>query len=275
MVGVLVLVHQHVPEPAAVGRRDVGEGLEQVDRDHDQVVEVHRARRDQAALVLRVRLGQRLLPGGARPGGERLVVLELVLQVRDLRRHRLRRVLAGVELELAADQRHQALRVGRVVDREVRRVAEPGRLAAQDADAGRVERHHPHRPGAAVAHQLRDPAGHLARRLVGERDREDLARRHVPLGQQVGDPVGEHPRLPRAGPGDDQQRPAGVDDGGALLRIEAVEEGGASRRSRLGRGSVKRAVTSQPAATEYHRYLQFFTMKCTGLATIAGYCAVS
>jgi hypothetical protein len=45
--------------------------------------------------------------------------------------------------------------------------------------------------------------------------------------------------------------------------------------SRLGRSSVNRAVTSQPAATEYHRYLQFFTMKCTGLATIPGYCAVS
>src|SRR5580704_10478107 len=45
--------------------------------------------------------------------------------------------------------------------------------------------------------------------------------------------------------------------------------------SRLGRGTVKRAVTSQPTDPEYHRYLQFFTTKCTGLASIAGLCAVS
>src|SRR6202034_2697950 len=45
--------------------------------------------------------------------------------------------------------------------------------------------------------------------------------------------------------------------------------------SRLGLGSVKRAVTSQPGDTEYHRYLQFFTIKCTDLASIAVACAVS
>ena len=62
VVGVLVLIHQHVPEPVPVGGRGVGERLQQVDRDHDQVIEVHRARRDQAALVLGVGLGQRFLP---------------------------------------------------------------------------------------------------------------------------------------------------------------------------------------------------------------------
>ena len=95
MVGVLVFVHEHVPEPAAVLGGDLGQGLEQVDRDHDQVVEVHRARRDQAALVLGVRLGQDLVPGRLGLGGERLVVDQLVLQVRDLRGHHLGRVLLG------------------------------------------------------------------------------------------------------------------------------------------------------------------------------------
>ena len=92
MVGVLVLIDEHVPEAPPVGLRDLGERLEHVDGDHDQVVEVHRAGRDQAALVLRVRLGERLLPRAARLAGERLVVHELVLEVGDLGGHRLGRV---------------------------------------------------------------------------------------------------------------------------------------------------------------------------------------
>jgi len=109
MVGVLVLVHEHMPEPAAVLGRHLGQGLEQVDRDHDQVVEVHRARRDQTPLVLAVGLGQGLVPGRGGLGGERLVVDQLVLQVRNLGGHHLRRELLGVELELTAGERHQPL----------------------------------------------------------------------------------------------------------------------------------------------------------------------
>src|SRR5215469_3264004 len=69
-----------MPEPGPVLGGDVGERLQQVDRDHDQVVEVHRPGRDQPALVLAVGLGQRLLPVPGGTGGERLVVHELVLE---------------------------------------------------------------------------------------------------------------------------------------------------------------------------------------------------
>jgi hypothetical protein len=224
VVGVLVLVHQHLPEPAAVLLGHLGQGLEEVDRDHDQVVEVHRAGRDQPALVFGVGLGQGLLPGGLRAGGERLVVDQLVLQVRHLGGHRLRRVLLGVELELAAGERHQPLRVGLVVDGERGRVAEPFRLPAQDAHAGRMERHDPHGPRLR-ADQRGDAGGHLAGRLVGEGDGQDLVRRDVARGEQVRDPVGEHPGLPRARAGHDEQRAALVYHGSTLLRIESVEEG--------------------------------------------------
>ena len=109
MVGVLVLVHQDVPEPAPVSLGDLRERLQQVDRDHDQVVEVHCARGHQAALVLGVRLGQGLVPVVVRPGQERLVVDQLVLQVGHLVQHRLRRMVLRVQVELPADQRHQPL----------------------------------------------------------------------------------------------------------------------------------------------------------------------
>ena len=248
MVGVLVLVHQHVPEPAAVLLRHLGQGLEEVDRDHDQVVEVHRARRDQPALVLAVGLGQGLVPCGLRAGGERLVVDQLVLQVRHLGGHRLRRVLLGVELELAAGERHQALRVGLVVDGERGGVAEPLRLPAQDAHAGRVERHDPHGPGAR-ADQRGDAGGHLPGRLVGEGDGQDLVRRDIARGEQVGDPVGEHPGLPGARAGHDEQRAALVHHGSTLLRIESVEKGiyrESGHLHRVGRHADKSSERTAP-----------------------------
>ena len=248
MVGVLVLVHEHVPEPAAVLLGHLRQGLEEVDRDHDQVVEVHRAGRQQAALVLAVGLGQGLVPRGLRLGGEGLVVDQLVLQVRHLGGHRLGRVLLGVELELPAGQRHQALGVGLVVDGERRGVAEPPGLPAQDAHAGRVERHHPHGPGLR-ADQRGDPGGHLPGRLVGEGDGQDLLRRHVPGGEQVGDPVGEHAGLPRARARHDQQRAALVHHGSALLRIESVEEGIYSEGGHVPKGRRwRRQKRVRPAA---------------------------
>ena len=232
MVGVLVLIDQYVPELAPVGGGDLRKRLQQVDRDHDQVVEVHRARGDQPALVLAVRLGQRLLPVTGGPRGQRLVVDQLVLETGHLVGHRLRRVVLGVQVKLAADQRHQPLRVGLVVNGERGRVAEPGRLAAQDAHARGVEGEQPHGPGPRPG-QGRRPAGHLAGRLVGERDGQDLAGRDAALGQQVGDPVGEHPGLARARPGHDEQRAALVHDGSALLRVQPVQEGVNGRRGHL------------------------------------------
>ncbi len=254
VVGVLVLVHQDVPEPAPVLGRDLGEGLEQEHRVHDEVIEVHRAGVVQPPLVLRVGLGQRLLPVRLGLGRERLVVDQLVLQVGHLGGQRLGRVLPRVELQLAADQGHQPLRVGLVVDGERGRVTEPLGLPAQDAHAGGVERHDPHRPGLGPD-QLGHPGGHLTGGLVGKGDGQDLARQHVPLGEQVGDPVGQHPGLARAGAGHDQQRAAGVDDGRPLLRIEPVQKSFSSRSGHLSRlGAAPDIRPPEPAAERRRRF---------------------
>ena len=78
-----------------------------------------------------------------------------------------------------------------------------------------------------AADQPLDPLGHLARRLVRERDREDRAGRHAVLADQVRDPVRERPRLARAGPGHDEDGPLRVQDGLGLDVVQAVEQGGA------------------------------------------------
>jgi hypothetical protein len=86
-----------------------------------------------------------------------------------------------------------------------------------------VEGGDPHRPGAGTD-ERGDALLHLAGRLVGERDGEDLAGLHVPLGDQVRDAVGQHPGLSRPRAGDDEQRTAGVEDRLALLRVQTVEQ---------------------------------------------------
>jgi hypothetical protein len=53
VVGVLVLVDQHVPEPPPIVLGDVRESLEHVDRRHDEVVEVQGVGLTQAALIHR------------------------------------------------------------------------------------------------------------------------------------------------------------------------------------------------------------------------------
>ena len=69
-------------------------------------------------------------------------------------------------------------RVGGVVDREGRAQAHLVGLAAQDAHAGAVEGHHPHRLGAR-ADERRHPLAHLGGGLVGEGDGEHLAGLHA------------------------------------------------------------------------------------------------
>ncbi len=98
VVGVLVLVDEHVPEPPAVLGRHVGKRLQQVHGDHDQIVEVHGTGRHEPPLILPVRLRQRLLPVPGGPRGDGLVVEQLVLQRGNPADHRLRRVVLGIEV---------------------------------------------------------------------------------------------------------------------------------------------------------------------------------
>ena len=214
-----------MPEAAAVVLRDVGEGLQDVDGHHDDVVEVEGVGLAQAALVLRVGRGDRAVVvvalGDLRGVG--LLVDELVLEVAHLVREAARRVALGVEVEVAQHEAHEALAVGGVVDREGRLHADLGGLAPQDAHARGVEGHHPHRPGAGADEGL-DPLAHLGGGLVGEGDREDLARLRAALAEQPRDAVGQHARLARARARDDEQRGALVHDGLALVGVEPLEQ---------------------------------------------------
>ncbi len=179
VVGVLVFVDHDVAEGAPVVLEPVGEELEQVDRLHEQVVEVHRAHLDELLLVELVDVGggpveiaaAELLAEGRR-------VLQAVLGVGDGAGDRVGREALVVEVELCEAALDEAFGVVGVVDREGRAIAEALGLAPQDARAHRVEGRDPH-----DAHHWPDQAGdafaHLRRRLVGEGDGEDLVGAHA------------------------------------------------------------------------------------------------
>ena len=148
VVRVLVLVHEDVAERLRPALTRLGEALQHVDGQHEQVVEVDRVRGEHAALVEAVDVGDGLVVE-ARDAARVLVRADqLVLRVRDLGVDAARREALRVAVELRQAVLHEADLVGGVVDREVRAVAEPLRLAAQDAAAGGVEGEDPDRPGA-------------------------------------------------------------------------------------------------------------------------------
>ena len=253
-VRVLVLVDEHPAEGAAVALANVLEQLQQVDRPHQQVVEVHRVGLQHPPLVQPVDVGRGALEVRALGRGVLLRVDQLVLGPRDLRPHGAGRKALGVDVQLLEAALDHPQRVGLVVDREGALVAEPLGVGAEDPRAGRVEGHHPHQPRHA-ADQLLDPLAHLAGGLVGERDREDLGRLRLPGGQQVGDSVGEHARLAGAGAGEDQERPLAVRDRLALRRVQLREQALDLARARFGRpqlglGGHKASIATDAARSE-------------------------
>jgi hypothetical protein len=75
-----------------------------------------------------------------------------------------------------------------------------------------------------LAEQLLDALFHFPRGFVGERHREDLIRTDSLGRDQPGDALGQYPRLPGPGAGEDQNRPCPGCDGFSLGGVEFIEE---------------------------------------------------
>ena len=238
-VGVLVLIHQQMPESMLIVGQQVRIRLQQVDRHEEEIVEIHGAGGKEAVLVLAVDLGHPPLVAGARLLGIPLEVDQLVLAGRDEPVDVSRRELLHVDAEVTEDVGHQPNGVGLVVNGEGRPVPEPGRVSAENPYARGMEGRDPH-PLRHRAHQGRHPVAPLLGRLVGEGDGQDLERGYALLGDQPGDPVGEDPGLARARSGHDEQGTSRVGDRLGLHRVETGQQGRGSARSgragRAGRG---------------------------------------
>ena len=222
MVGVLVLVHENVAEAPVVVLGDQRVVAQQLDRAHDEVVEVQRVRGAHTLVVLDVGVRDdardRVL---ARRLGIARRADQLVLRVRNARRHHLRGEALNVHVLGFEDHLDEALGILGVVDREGR--GQPGGLVlvAQQAHARRVEGRHPH-AARVVTHKRTRALAHLGRRLVREGDRQDFPRPRATRGQQVGDAMRQHAGLTGASTRQDQQRRARVGDGLTLAVVEAA-----------------------------------------------------
>ena len=74
-------------------------------------------------------------------------------------------------------------------------------------------------PSSASTRSRISPAG-----LVRERHRENLVGLGVAIADEIRDSAGDDAGLARPGAGEDQQRPLGMKDRGALFGVERVEE---------------------------------------------------
>jgi hypothetical protein len=122
---------------------------------------------------------------------------------------------------LGDDAPHELHLVAGGVDGEVLGEADALAVLAEEARPQRVEGGEEDALGLAP-HHLRHALAHLQRRLVGEGDGQDAARID-PLAEEVRDAEHQRARLPRAGAGQDQERPVHGQGGALLLGVELAE----------------------------------------------------
>ena len=129
-------------------------------------------------------------------------------------------VVNAVGLDQLLDQAHDI--VG-IQDGERGFQAHQFGMAAQKLHADRMERAHPRHAFDGAADENADALLHLAGRLVGEGDGEDLRGEGAAGGKDMGDAGGEHAGLAGAGAGQHQNRAVERFHRFALLGIEAGE----------------------------------------------------
>ena len=134
-VGVLVLIHEDIPEPLLIVLEHIGKRREHLHRHHQQIIEVHRRRFHQTLLIQPIDVGYLLVKKAIPLIGERLEVNQLALGLGDDSLHRLLGKPLGVEVEIFGDHADEPQGVSVVIDREARSITEPGRLASENSHA--------------------------------------------------------------------------------------------------------------------------------------------
>ncbi|MNF86727.1 hypothetical protein D3C84_691730 [compost metagenome] len=176
--------------------------FEQLHRQQDQVVEIHRVERLERALVVGVDDGGGLFLGVARVfqglGRQDQVVFPGADHVLDL----VDAVVARVFL--LHDVGHQGLDVGLVEDREARFVAQPHVFLADDVQAQVVEGADRQAAPFATLEQRANPLLHLARGLVGKGHGDDVLGTDAAVLDQVRDFARDHAGLAGASTGEHQ-----------------------------------------------------------------------
>ena len=245
VVGILILVDQHILEAPLPVCPYILLLLQQLHREEDQVVKVHGVGREHPAHILAVNLSDADAADVPALSGAVQIVSgadAAVLGPADFPQHGLGGKHLVVQVHVLQDAFEQAQAVRRVIDGEAAGKAQPLRVPPQDAHAGRVEGAGPDVVGLRPQHPLQ-PLLQLPRRLVGKGDGQDAPGGHRVQGrdalclfpapqqnfqlpfigpgghflavsrpavfQQIGNAVNQHRGLAAARPCQNQQRPFG------------------------------------------------------------------
>ncbi|TSE33650.1 hypothetical protein Tchar_01712 [Tepidimonas charontis] len=219
-VGVLKLIHQNVPEAPLVVRADGLVIAQQLVRAQQQLAKIHHPFALTLSFVGGVELDAPALLLVARPqvvraqsfflgvGDEPLQLFGLDLLLIHLQA--LEQPLDGAELILHVQDLERGWQTQHLVMRAQHAVAQP--MKGANPHATHVQRQ-----------QRRQARQHLARCLVGEGHRQNRRWGGLSGGEQPSDAGGQHARLTRSCPRQDQCRNRRQGHGGALLGVEGAQ----------------------------------------------------
>ena len=229
-VGVLILVHQDVAEPAMVVGQDVRLGPQDLRHVQQQVAEIRRVQRPQPGLVRGIKhLGMAVGEVGILVRGNPRRRQPTVFPALDHAHQRRRGPPLGVDpLRLHHLLQQPKLVVG-VEDGEIRRQPDMLRVPPQHPRAQRMKSPKP-KAFRRLAQQRGNTFPHFPRGLVGERNGQHLVRERAPRQQDVGKPRGQHPGLAGARAGEHQQRPVDGFNRRPLLWVQARQVVGGEGR---------------------------------------------
>ncbi len=233
-IGVLILVHHDIFEPALIIGQHVRMPGEQRQAMQQQVAEIGRVQGFQALLI-------GLIQRFAASIGEfeRVRVRELVGRLAaifpavDHRGEHPRRPAFFVQSGGLNDLFEQPKLVVGVENREIRLQSDHFGVAAQDLRTDGMESAEPRHSLGRAAHQPPDPVLHLSGRLVSERYGQQLARPGPPCRQQMSKTGRKNAGFSRACARKHENRAVNCFDGFALLRIQAFEIRGARLWTRI------------------------------------------
>ena len=227
IVGILILVYQHVGKLRGILCQHLGMILKQQVGIQQYIVKVHRPSLSAAFLIAQVylaclgHLGMSVIGHGKSIGGIHLCGHEAVLGIRYATLDHARLVHLIVELHLLDDALEQTLRVGLVIDGEVGSKANMLSLGPQYPQKHAVEGTHPQVASPMLPHPASYALTHLACRLIGKCECQ-----YAPWLQaqfhQVGHLIGEHTGLARSCTGNHQRGSIIIGHCSQLALIEFV-----------------------------------------------------
>ena len=252
-VGVLELVDQDVAEAALVVAAQRFIALEQLVAAQQQLRKIHNRLALALRLILLVKLHAQA--GVVVPGLDRMRAVTGFLLAVDEVLEFARGEFLVVDVQGLQQALDRCELVGRVEDLEQLRESGVAVVGAQQAVGEAVEGADPHAAGAHRQHRA-EAGEHFLGGFVGECNREDAGRVDLAGLDQPGDAGGEHPRLARSGPGQDQGVLRGQAHRLQLFGVQVAQQGGhrVSSSSRHCIGPERRGRYDGPGEPERKRH---------------------